>query len=114
MSVLYRAIRKQRNRRGLRKSANKSMLDITPSSVTFSTPNVVVTMPVRVNLKGIPDYVTSTGKHPTSASIANGNVITLVYDTPGAATGIVIPGDDPAVTTFQGGRVRGGTYSFPE
>lgn len=81
------------------------------NSVEFTTPNIIITFNQPVCIKGLPQYLTNTGKLPITASLDTGKlVLTLGYDTPGAVTTITIPQNERAVRSFSGGIVPQGTF----
>lgn len=82
-----------------------------PTTIDFTTPNITLTFPTPVTLKGIPQYRTNTGKVPASATIVSGRtVVVLVYDTPGAVTSITVPDGDTSINSDTGGSVPAGTF----
>lgn len=114
MPKLLRPARKQRNRKGGFKGQRYMGTDIVPVSVEFTTPNVAITFPSPIVLSGIPAFVTNTAKSPTTAVRTSPTVLTLTYDTPGAAVSITVPYHDPAVRFVTGGFVTEGEYTFPD
>ena len=105
--------RKNRNRRRLPTGTAPRSRAIAPSSVTFSTPSVVLLFDRPIVLSGIPLIETSTGKFPTAAVTTDLHTVTLTYNTPGAPTGVTILANDPAIRGFDGSYVTPGVYSFP-
>lgn len=104
--------RHNRNRRALPKSSQQGRLSLRPATVTFDTPDVVLTFSQAIVLSGIPQFETSTGKLPTAASCPDTHTLTLTYPTPGSPTGITVPASDPSVRAFNGAYVDAGTYTF--
>lgn len=111
MSTFRRPGRPKRNTRGASKDSNPLVLDAVPSVCDFTTPKVTCTYPTAVSLKGLPRWLTNTGKYPISAVLTAPNVVECTYDAPGAVTTIVVPQRDPAVRTASGGYARAGTFA---
>lgn len=80
-------------------------------SANFDTPNITIEWNQPIILRGIPDYVTNTNKHPVSVSLdATKRTMILVYDTPGSVTSFTIPAEDKAVSAFSGPKAPAGTF----
>lgn len=107
LCVVPRPRRHQRNRR--KRPTVSQTLTFTAE---FTTPNIVLTFTSPVVLaSGLkPQFLTDTGKLPTSASQTSPTSITLVYDTPGSVTEITVPQDDPAIRSSTGGFCSPGTF----
>lgn len=102
---------KNRNRRALQKSNLVTGVLAMPTLVDFTTPNIIMTFPTPVVLKGVPTWLTNTGKMPISATISASKLqVTCLYDTPGAVTSLVVAPDDYSIKTYSGGRVPAGTF----
>lgn len=110
MRTLKRSSRMQRNRRANNASRPPLKLTLVASTIEFSTPNVIITYPVPVVLKGIPQWLTNTSKLPTAATATAPNVVTLAYDAPGAVTDVTVPENDPAIRSATGGYAAPGTF----
>lgn len=108
MAFQLRPRRSQRNRRKARQVSTQ--LDLTAE---FTTPNILLTFEIPVNLKGIPQALTDTGKLPISATRPTLTTVLLVYDTPGSVTSITFPQRDPAIRSMTGGYIAGGTFPAP-
>lgn len=110
--MAVRQARFQRNRRKLQSTERQDAgLQGTILTAEFTTPNIVLTFPAPVVLVGIPQYLTNTGKLPTSATLSTDKMtVTLGYDTPGAVTSFTVKQGDPAIHTFTGGSVPAGTF----
>lgn len=107
---LKRLTRSQRNRRGLIRGDNRLSLSLVASSVDFTTPNISLTFPVPVVLKGLPQWLTDTAKLPTAAVRTAPNVVRLTYDTPGSVTTVTVPERDPGIRSHTGGYASAGTF----
>jgi hypothetical protein len=107
---LKRLSRSQRNRRGLVKGDNRLALSLVASTIEFTTPDIDATFPTPVVLKGIPQWLTDTGKLPTAATKTAPNKVNLVYDTPGSVTTVTVPERDPALRSHTGGYAAPGTF----
>ena len=83
--------------------------DAAPTAA-FTTPNITLTFTRPVVLKGIPDVVTSTGKHPTAAVQLTATTVRLTYDTPGTPTSVTVSSNDPGIRTQTGGYCAAGTF----
>lgn len=114
MNQLKYPARRNRNRRASAQATRRVRSDMTPVSVTFTTPYVDVTFGQKIVLAGIPQYATSTGVLPTAAVTADLMTVRLTYPTPGLATSIIVPAGDPAIHNQTGGGVAAGTYTFPD
>lgn len=80
-------------------------------SADFATPAIAITFNQPVVLRGIPDYVTNTNKHPTAASLSSDKrILTLTYDTPGSVTSFTVAAGDKSVSAFSGPGVPAGTF----
>jgi len=99
-----------RSRRSTQNALRSAGIPPLLSEAAFTTPNIVLTFNQPVILNGIPQYLTDTGKLPTSASQTSDNEVTLVYTTPGSVTEITIPQQDPAIHSRTGGFVPAGTF----
>lgn len=113
MNQLKYPARRNRNRRASPEGLARSRVDLSPTSVTFSTPHVVLSFPRKIVLAGLPQYRTSTNKLPTAAETTDLLTVTLTYDTPGSPTSITVPVNDPAIHGHDGGVVAAGVYTFP-
>lgn len=113
MNQLKYPARRNRNRRASAEGLARSRVDLSPTSVTFSTPNVTLTFPRKIVLAGTPQYRTSTNKLPTAASTTDLLTVVLTYDSPGTPTSITVPVNDPAIHAHDGGVVAAGVYTFP-
>lgn len=108
MAVQLRPRRRQPNRR---KRPSRA-LELT-FTAEFDTPNVILTFPAPIILKGIPRFETDTGKLPIAATRPTLTTVNLVYDTPGSVTEITVPQDDPAIRSSTGGYCASGTFPAP-
>lgn len=111
MAVGYRSPRLNKSRRKTQPSLRSQQVSLMPTVVDFTTPNVAMTFGEPVNLKGLPLWLTNTGKLPISASLSSSKlVVTCVYDTPGSVTSVTVPPGDAAVTNWTGARIPAGSF----
>ena len=102
-----------RNRRALARNQPRPTVDLVAASITFSTPNITVTLNQRFVLKDLPQWLTNTGKLPTVATKMSPTVVRLTYDTPGSVTSVTVPVEDPGLRSFTGGYATAGTFLAP-
>lgn len=110
MPTLKRPARFQRNRRGRTKNNRTLSLSLVADSIDFATPTVTATFPVPVVLKGIPQWLSNTGKLPVSATMTSPTVVAMTYDAPGLLTTVTVPENDPAIRSATGGFCAPGTF----
>ena len=113
MSTIKRPQRHKRNTRQVTPGNLPAVLDAIPSTCTFSTPNVTCTYPIPISLKGLPTWLTNTGKIPTSVTLLAPNIVRCGFTTPGSVTSIIVAERDPAIRTPTGGYARPGTFLAP-
>jgi len=85
-------------------------MNAVPTIVEFSTPNIDVTFPAPIVLKGIPQWRTNTSKLPITCTQLSAVSFRLAYDTPGSVTSVSVPQNDPAIRTSTGGYVPQGSF----
>ena len=111
--TLKRAYRRARNRKMNATDARFPGTVLGLVSRAFVTPAINITTSTPMVLSGVPQILTNTSKLPISASLTSPTVLHLVYDTPGSATSITIPQNDPHVRSTTGGYLPAGTFPLP-
>ena len=110
MSTFRRPSRTKNNSLGKGRGNLPLVYDAIPTVCDFTTPYVTCTFPVPVSLRGLPKWLTNTGKLPTVVTRLAPNVIKCTYDTPGSVTSITVPQRDPAIRTQTGGYAQAGSH----
>jgi len=88
-------------------------LSLVASAINFTTPDIDIEFGVPVVLKGLPLWLTNTGKLPVAATKTAPNKVNLVYNTPGVVTDVTVPERDPALRSHTGGYAAPGTFLAP-
>lgn len=121
-TVIRRVARYKKNRRQISKSQPARPSYTVPTLTTLTSPALTVSFdqPITVStgsgavLPGWLDTTTTPHRTVISVSVIDSTTITLTFSgTVTAADAIVVPQNDPAIRTAQGGFVQPGSYAAP-